>query len=175
MSHLEAIILRKSPRREADFVFEVYSRQLGLTHFQAKSVRRAVAKLKFGLDIFNHIEVDLVSSKHWPIATDVRMIDSFGALRGNIGRLRLAQLAAYVLGKSVEPNWPEGGLWQLTLDYFKQINNPAVGPSELRHSVYEWCYQFLKLNGLATPPPRDEVLINRLFRDDYGIDLAKLL
>ncbi|MEK7500840.1 MAG: hypothetical protein AAB642_01815, partial [Patescibacteria group bacterium] len=89
--------------------------------------------------------------------------------------LRLAQAAAYILGKSVEPNWPEMELWRQTLNYFRQINNPTATAVQLRHSVYEWCYQFLRLNGLATPPPRDEVLISRLFRNDYGIDLAKLL
>ncbi|MBI4120553.1 MAG: DNA repair protein RecO [Parcubacteria group bacterium] len=175
MSCLEAIILRKSPRREADLVFEVYSRQLGLTHFQAKGVRRGSAKLKDGLDIFNYVDVDLASAKYLPIVTDVRVLDSFGLIKENLGRLRLAQAAAYVLGKSVEPNWPEADLWRQTLAYFRQINNQAAAAAQLRHSVYEWCYQFLKLNGLATPPPRDEVLMTKLFRNDYGIDLATLL
>ncbi|MEK7501207.1 MAG: recombination protein O N-terminal domain-containing protein, partial [Patescibacteria group bacterium] len=101
MSHLEAVILRKSPRREADLVFEVYSRQLGLTHFQAKGVRRNGAKLKSGLDVFNLVEVDLVGSKYLPIVTDVRIVDSFSLVRSDLKCLRLAQAAAYILGKSV--------------------------------------------------------------------------
>ncbi|MBI4119124.1 MAG: recombination protein O N-terminal domain-containing protein, partial [Parcubacteria group bacterium] len=90
MKSVEGIILKKTPRREADSVFTLYTKEHGLMHLQAKGVRKQTAKLKAGLSVFNWVELFYVPAKYMPIATDFRIKDDFKVVKNNIKRLKLA-------------------------------------------------------------------------------------
>ena len=73
MKSIEGIILKKIPQREADFIFEVYTKELGLAKFQAKSVRKHEGKLRYGLELFNWADFYLAPSRYMPIVVETKV------------------------------------------------------------------------------------------------------
>jgi len=147
MKKVEGIILRKSPRFEADAIFEVYTKELGLAHFQAKSVRKYTGKLKSGLDVFNWAEIYFVPAKYLPIITETKVKNYLPGIKNNLYRLKLAQVAAYVLPKIMEPGLAEPAIWHEVSIYFSNLNNEALNRAQLLQKVYFLCYRLMILNG----------------------------
>ena len=153
MKSVEGIILKKTPRREADAVFTLYTKEQGLMFFMAKGVRKQEAKLKAGLDVFNWVDLFYVPAKYIPIATDFRIKDDFKIIKSDLFRLRLAHFAAGAVLKIFEPGAGEEKIWQKTFDFFSALNNRYASLESLEESVYQWCYHILDLNGLNPRAP----------------------
>lgn len=148
MKSVEGIILKKTPRREADLVFEVYTREAGLAHFQAKGVRKHSAKLKSGLDVFNYVDLFFAPSKYIPIITDFRVKNDFQLIRKNLKLLKLADFASWIVGKIFEPSLSDDKTWNDILEYFNLINKDDLEIRDAENSAYVFCYKLLRRNGV---------------------------
>ena len=183
MKSIEGIILKKSPRLEADIVVMHYTKEHGLMEILAKGARKSEAKLKSGLDIFNRVEVFYVPAKYLPIATDFKIKDDFKNIKGDLFRLKLAHFAAGAVVKIFEPGLAEPLVWEKLCDFFAKINNDQNLRVELTETAYEWCYNLLVLNGLNPRSPDFEPInesdlkkkTQDLFLHHFGLDLAKLI
>lgn len=183
MKSIEGIILKKTPRREADAVFTLYTKEQGLMRLQAKSVRKQEAKLKTGLDIFNWVDLFYVPAKYLPITTDFRIKDDFKVIKNSLFRLKLAHFAAEVMFRVFEPGAGEEKVWQKTFDFFSILNNRYASPANLEDSVYQWCYHILDLNGLNPHAPDFKPVgavhlrqrTEELFRHHFGLSISKLI
>ncbi len=147
MKKVEGIILKRSPRFEADAIFEVYTKELGLVHFQAKSVRKYTGKLKSGLEVFNWAEIYFVPAKYLPIITETKVKNYLPGIKNNLYRLKLAQVAAYVLPKIMEPGLTEPEIWHEVSIYFSNLNDETLDRAQLLKKVYFLCYRLMILNG----------------------------
>jgi len=147
MHQVEGVILRRWPSQEADAIFELYTQEFGLMRFQAKSVRKNEAKLKFNLDVFNWLVVYYVPSRHLPIITDVSVQENHAFLKNDLKRLKLATNLAYVLGRILELGETDRDLWQKIKFYFSWLNNASLNQEERIKLSYLWYYQFLGLQG----------------------------
>lgn len=183
MKSVEGIILKKIPRREADIVFTLYTREHGLMELQAKGVRQAKGKLKAGLDLFNYTQMFFVPAKYLPIITDFKVKDDFKIIKNDLYRLRLAHFAAGAMLKIFEPGLAQEQVWQKTLDFFSGLDIKYLTREGLGESVYHWCYHILDLNGLNPRAP-DFKLTNMihvkkktedLFGHHFGVSLDKLI
>lgn len=183
MKSVEGIILKKSPRREADIIFTLYTKEHGLMELQAKSVRKAEGKLKNGLDLFNHVEIFFVLAKHLPIITDFKIKDDFKTVKNEIKRLKLASFLAHVMGRVFEQGLADPAVWQSVWGYFNSINQPDLIRENMIDLVYDWCHRILVLNGLDPKSP-DFNFINEaelkkktegLFQHHFGISISKLI
>ena len=155
MKSIEGIILKKSPRREADIVVTLYTKEHGLMEILAKGARKSEAKLKSGLDIFNQVEIFYILARYLPIATDFKIKDDFKNIKGDLFRLKLAHFSAGVMLKIFEPGLAEPLVWQKLSDFFSDINinNDQNLRVELTETTYEWCHDILVLNGLNPRSP----------------------
>ncbi len=148
MKSVEGIILKKIPRREADFIFEIYTKEMGLAHFQAKSVRKHSAKLKSGLDVFNYVDLFYAPSKYMPIITDFKIRNDFQSIKKNLKLLRLANFGAHVIGKIFEQGLSDEKAWNDVSAYFNSLNKEDLKISEASDSAYIFCYRLLHINGV---------------------------
>lgn len=183
MKSIEGIILKNSPRREADAVFTLYTKEHGLMELQAKSVRKHSGKLRHGLDMFNHTEVFFVPSKYMPIITDFKIKDSNLILKNDLYRLKLAHIVAQIIFRIFEPGMGEAKVWEKTSDFFSILNNKHATREGLKESAYLWCYYILDSNGLNPRAPDFKledsailrVRIKDLFLHNFGVSLDKLI
>lgn len=183
MKSVEGIILKRTSRREADAVFTLYTKEHGLMELVAKGVRKSSAKLKSGLDIFNHAEIFYAPAKHWPIITDFKIKNDFNGIKQNLFRLKLSNFASGAVLKIFEHGSSDLAVWQGVLGYFAAISRLDLTREHMIDLVYSWCHDILVLNGLDPKSPDFKVLSDdqlkkrtqNLFQYHFGIDLKDLI
>ncbi len=79
--HTEAFVLSSRNSREADKVFTIFTKELGLVRASATSVRKISSKLRYALQDFSLARIDLVRGREtWRIisATPIKSISLIG-------------------------------------------------------------------------------------------------
>ncbi len=171
MKSVEGIILKKTPRREADAVFTLYTKEHGLMELQAKSVRKAGGKLKAGLDLFNHSQIFFVPAKYLPIITDFKIKDSHQVLKSDLYRIKLATTAATLVNKIFEPSLADEKMWSKLKNYFGELNRGFLDREQLSGRSYSFYYQILVLNGLKPELAQCTACAKAIWSDKLTISL----
>jgi len=135
----EAIVLFEKEIGEADKLFILYTKEFGKIEVLGKSVRRARAKLRGGLQSLNYIFLEFVEGKNFFIATDAVLKDNFSNIKSDHKRYRAA---LYVCGLLDELTKEEGdrNIWKLiniTLKDFNGMEN-ANSRFALILRFFEW-------------------------------------
>ncbi len=87
--HTNALILGSRNRGEANRVFTILTREMGLIHAVAQGVRLNKSKLRYALTDYSYAKIDLVRGKEvWRI-TSATPVNSFPGIRRNLKGLHL--------------------------------------------------------------------------------------
>ncbi len=87
--HTNALILGSRNRGEANRVFTLLTREMGLIHAVAQGVRLNKSKLRYALTDYSYAKIDLVRGKEvWRI-TSATPVTSFPSIRRNLKGLHL--------------------------------------------------------------------------------------
>ena len=81
--HTHAFILSSRNTGEANKMFTIYTREMGLVRAMAQGVRLHKSKLRFTLQDFSYANVDLVRGRDMWRVTSARHISSFPLARSN--------------------------------------------------------------------------------------------
>lgn len=79
--HTHGFILSSKNRGEANKMFSIYTRELGLVRAMAQGVRLNKSKLRFTLQDFSYVNIDLVRGKELWRVTSARHVSSFPLAR----------------------------------------------------------------------------------------------
>lgn len=80
--HTPALVLASAPQGEGSKTFTLFTRELGLIHATATSVREERSKLRYGLQDFSYSEVTLVRGKEfWRVTSAVLIENVYTAFR----------------------------------------------------------------------------------------------
>lgn len=100
--HTEAIILSSHPVGEGDRLFRCFTREMGLVFARAKSVREGRSRLRYSLQPFSYVELDLIRGKHgWKI-TSSRLVDTFADLWKDNEKRRVVAQYAHLTARLVQ-------------------------------------------------------------------------
>jgi len=87
--HTEGIILESRSFGEAGKYFSIFTRELGLVHAQAQGIRKLSSKLRYVLQDYNHVSVNLVRGKAlWRVTTASKTND-LESIRHNSEKMRI--------------------------------------------------------------------------------------
>ena len=99
--HTQAIILGGYPRGEGDRALYCYTRELGLVVAHARSLREGRSRLRYTLQAFAHVEIDLVRGRReWKLIS-AHPIDTFASLWRHIGKRRVIAEHAHLLRRLI--------------------------------------------------------------------------
>jgi DNA repair protein RecO (recombination protein O) len=87
--HTHGFILSSRNRGEANKMLTIYTREMGLVHAAAQGIRLHKSKLRFTLQDFSYVNVDLVRGKEIWRVTSAKHISSFPFARSNTPSLIL--------------------------------------------------------------------------------------
>ncbi len=105
--HTSGFILSSSPSREADKLISIYTKDLGLVRARVSGIRKLGSRLRYTLQDFSHVRVDLVRGRDTWRITSASIVASHVDLIRNPASLRLvAQIAKLLerLSPGEEPN-----------------------------------------------------------------------
>jgi len=87
--HTHGFILSSRNRGEANKMLAIYTREMGLVWAAAQGIRLHKSKLRFTLQDFSYVNVDLVRGKELWRVTSARHITSFPLARSNMQSILL--------------------------------------------------------------------------------------
>lgn len=100
--HTEALILGGSMRGEGDRLLYCYTKAFGLVLAHAKSVREGRSKLRYALQTFAHVEIDLVSGKSGWRLISARPVNSFRDSWSHAEKRRILARQAQLLRRLIQ-------------------------------------------------------------------------
>lgn len=124
--HTEGIILSSRNFKEASKYFYILTRDLGLVYAEAEGIRKITSKLRFVLQDFSYVKIDLVKRKNiWRITSAIKTNEldflkkDFLKLKvlGNINRLLIRLLPEQENNENLFHDFIEG------LKTFEKINS----------------------------------------------------
>lgn len=126
--HTRGIILGSVPIGESNRFYKIFTEELGLVGASAQSVRKEESKLRYVLQDFSFINVDLVRGKEvWRI-TSAGEEASFLAIKGDTVRLKLFARMCALLSRLIHGEGREDELFLDLLGallFLEQIAIPA--------------------------------------------------
>ncbi|OHA83492.1 MAG: DNA repair protein RecO [Candidatus Yonathbacteria bacterium RIFCSPLOWO2_01_FULL_47_33b] len=128
--HTRGIILGSVPIGESNRFYKIFTEELGLVGASAQSVRKEESKLRYVLQDFSLINVDLVRGKEvWRI-TSAGEEKFFPGIKGDTVRLKLFARMCALLSRLIHGEGREDELFQDLLGALSFLEQDAI-PDEL--------------------------------------------
>ncbi len=86
----QGFILSKNDLREADQVFNVYTKDFGKLKILGKAIRKIKSKLRPGADLLYLSEIEFIQGRNYKTLTDAVLIEKFKNIRNDIDKLNIA-------------------------------------------------------------------------------------
>lgn len=86
----QGFILSKNDLREADQVFNVYTKDFGKLKILGKAIRKIKSKLRSGADILYLSEIEFIQGRNYKTLTDAVLIEKFKNIRNDTDKLNIA-------------------------------------------------------------------------------------
>jgi recombinational DNA repair protein (RecF pathway) len=133
--HTEAIVLGSHARSEGDRMLYCYTRELGLVLAHAKSLREGRSRLRYVLQTFAHVEIDLVRGRsEWKLIS-AQSIDSFASLWRHPLKRRILAEHTHLLRRLIQGEERHELLFDEILRglrFLSTVENKAENEAELR-------------------------------------------
>jgi len=128
--HTRGIILGSVPIGESNRFYKIFTEELGLVGASAQSVRKEESKLRYVLQDFSLINVDLVRGKEvWRITSAGEEV-SYWALKGDSVRLKLFARSCALLSRLIHGEGREDELFNDLLGALNFLEHTTI-PAEL--------------------------------------------
>lgn len=144
----QAIVLKRLNFGEADKFITFYSRDYGRLTTLAKGVRRIKSRRASHLEIFNQVDIFVVTGKAFYILREAQAINSFSFLKTKLPRVIHAYKIVEVVDKFCPENQKNKTLFNLLLEGLENLNNPRV--NEFKPLVEDFINRLLCQLGFLT-------------------------
>ena len=131
------IVIKKEDRGEADQVFTIYTKDFGKLEVLGKAIRKIKSKLRPGTELFYLSEIEFIQGKTYKTLTDVFLIEKFGNLRENLGKLKISYRIADILDNLVRGQEKDEKIWNLLNTALKELNT-----NNLKFKTYNLIYYY---------------------------------
>lgn len=170
--HTNAMILGSRSRGEANKVFTLLTRELGLIHATAQGVRLNKSKLRYALTDYAQVKVDLVHGKEMWRITSATPVTSFPHIRSSMNGIKLLASVSKLLRRLLHG---EGEYHEVLFDDLQTTYNfleSHAGDTHI-YDVVELCLvlRILKHLGYLSGEAHSEYTGDTF--DPAGIDYAR--
>jgi DNA repair protein RecO (recombination protein O) len=117
----EGLVLKKIPSGEADYLFSIFSKDLGKIQVLAKAIRKISSKLKNQIDVLNLVKIEFVQGKGNLILTDAILVSPFFSIKKDLMRLKISFKILEILQNFLPPETKEERIYKISLLAFKKL------------------------------------------------------
>lgn len=116
--HTEGIILENKNYREADKYYSIFTRDLGMIYVSAQGVRKISSKLRFILQDFSYVKLDLVRGKDFWRITSASKTNKLENITKNPNKIYVFANIARLLKRLLMGEYPNEILFEDLLSGF---------------------------------------------------------
>lgn len=117
------IVLKKYNQGESDRIFTIYTEEFGKISLFAKSIRKESSKLKSGSEPFSLSEIEFIEGRSRRTLTDIRVINRYREINGNLKKITLAQKIVDDLDRLIKGEEKDEKVWELLVKVFSDIES----------------------------------------------------
>ena len=148
--HTEALILYSRPRGEANRLYTILTRELGLLHAVAQGVRLEKSKLRYTLQDFSHARIDLVRGHEMWRITSATSIASFGGVLKQPEAGTSLVYTARLLTRLITGEEATPLVWDDTYAFYTYLASSEVNSDTIRQTEAVYVYRVLFHLGYVT-------------------------
>lgn len=119
----QGFMLKKTDLREADQVFDIYTKDFGKLEILGKAIRKIKSKLKSGAGLFYLSEVEFIQGKSYKTLTNAITIKKFKNMRNDLEKLKVAYQIAEVADNLIKGQEKDEEIWDLLNEVFNKLEN----------------------------------------------------
>lgn len=127
--HTHGFILSSRNKGEANKMLAIYTREMGLIYAAAQSIRLNKSKLRFTLQDFSYVNVDLVRGKELWRVTSAKHISSFPLARANSFSLVLITRVSKLLERLCPGESPNENIFDDFIQALYLLDNEDISSS----------------------------------------------
>jgi DNA repair protein RecO len=128
--HTQGFILSSKNKGEANKIFSIYTRELGLVKAMAQGVRLNKSKLRFSLQDFSYGNIDLVRGKEFWRITSAKQISSFPLIRANLNSLIFIMRVSKLLERLCVGESPNEKIFSNIIQAFTLLDTENIENNE---------------------------------------------
>ena len=121
----EALFLKKSQQKEADFLFTLYTREFGKIKVIGKAIRKANSKLQSASQLFYLSEIEFIEGKVGKILTDALLLEKFLFIYQSEEKFLIALEIANKIDQAFPLEQKDEVAWELFLKIFFSLEKVA--------------------------------------------------
>jgi DNA repair protein RecO (recombination protein O) len=133
----EGVVLARRSYSEADRILSVFSKKHGRVTLIAKGVRKLLSRKRGYIEIFSRIKFQAAKGKTLDIMTEAEIIDDYGEIRGDLGKVSLAYYFMEVVGRTTRENEENIKIYELILKYLQTLKTDGKLKSLRKVFVYD--------------------------------------
>ncbi|MDP2950989.1 MAG: recombination protein O N-terminal domain-containing protein [bacterium] len=118
----EALFLKKTQQKEADFLFVLYTREFGKIKVIGKAIRKANSKLQSASQLFYLAEIEFIEGKIGKILTDTILLEKFSSIYQNEEKFLTALEIANKIDQAFPLEQKDATAWDVVLTTFYLLN-----------------------------------------------------
>ncbi len=119
----QGFVLKKTDLREADQVFDIYTKDFGKLEILGKAIRKIKSKLRSGTNLFYLSEVEFIQGKTYKTLTDAITIEKFKNIRNDLEKLKVTYQIAEVADNLIKGQEQDQEIWDLLNETLDKLNN----------------------------------------------------
>lgn len=127
--HTHGFILSSRNRGEANKMFTIYTREMGLVYAVAQGIRLNKSKLRFTMQDFSYVNVDLVRGKELWRVTSAKHISSFPLARASYLSLILITRVSKLLERLCTGESPNENIFDDFIQALYLLDNEDMTPT----------------------------------------------
>ncbi len=168
--HTEGIILGSNDFGETGKFYSIFTRELGMINATAQGIRKMSSKLRYVLQDFNYVRVDLVRGKElWRITSASKTNELEKISKSELGLKTVANISK-LLKRLLQGEEQNEALFQDVLDGFyvleNKLNTPDISKEEIQNIEMVLVLRILYHLGYLGNDGKMNNFINSPFADD---------
>jgi len=143
----QGFVLKKTDLREADQVFDIFTKDFGKLEILGRAIRKIKSKLRSGADLFYLSEVEFIQGKTYKTLTDAITIEKFKNTRNDLEKLKVAFQVAEVADSLIKGQERDEQIWNLLDEVFEKLNDYSLLTTHYSLIYYYFLWNLLSISG----------------------------
>ena len=169
--HTHGFIVSSRNTGEANKMLTIYTREMGLVRAAVQGVRLHKSKLRFALQDFSYVNVDLVRGKEVWRVTSAKNISSFVLARSDKASVVIMMRVASLLDRFFGVESPNEDVFDDIIQSFHLLDNDDVSPSTKEALEIHLVLRIMNSLGYIG----DSEILSKYLSSPFSVDKTEML
>lgn len=126
-------VISKKDFREADQLFNVYTKDFGKVEILGRAIRKISSKLRSSINTFYFSEIEFIQGRHYKTLTDALALEKFKSARNDLEKVKVGFKILSSLDSCIHCEEKDEKIFNLLAETFGKLNSQCSAIQILYH------------------------------------------